>query len=90
MDVDELRCHTLQLLPIGRRCVLLLVLNHALVHRVGVCQFTVHFGPADEFLFLRLSSSMIIGECTECLTRRSNDVATATRTLMIRIYSCLV
>jgi hypothetical protein len=37
LDVDELRRHTLQLLPIGRRC-LLLVLNHAwhVVHRVCV------------------------------------------------------
>ena len=95
MDVDKLRRHTLQLLPIGRRCCILLqlILYHVImnvVHWVGVTQLTVHFGPAYKFLLLRLTRTVIVRECTKSLTWRSDNVAATTRALMIRIDGRLV
>lgn len=69
---------------------LLLILNHALdiVHRISMRKLTVHLGPADKFLFLRLPSiSVVVCERAEgLLAGCANDVAAAARPLVIRIY----
>lgn len=92
LDVDQLRRYTLQLLvmPIGRSCcILLLILNRAL-HVVRLSQLAVHFGPAHELLLRRLPRAVIIGQSAESLTWRADDVAAATRSLMVRINGRLV
>ena len=80
-------------MSIGYCCsILLLILfdTRHIIHRTRMCHFAIHFGPANKLLLLRLSSTVIIGQCTECLTRCSNNITTTSWALMIWIYCCLV